>query len=134
MLLQFLIKIKMIDIDEFFEILTEVCNELPEDMFRDLHLGVILEEGVRISPHAKNNDLVIMGEYTRTGHGNKIVIYYGSFVRSFPMRDREYVKDRLREVVRHEFRHHMENLSGMHGVDSLEYEDKVQLRKYLRGE
>lgn len=124
----------MIDIDEFFEILTEVCDELPERMFNELHLGVILEEGVKISPHARNDDLIIMGEYTKSRYGNRIVIYYGSFARTYPMDDREFIKDRLREVVRHEFRHHMENLSGMHGVDSLEHEDKVSLRKYLRGE
>ena len=124
----------MIDIDEFFEILTEVCDELPEGMFNELHLGVILEEGVKISPHARNDDLIIMGEYTKSRYGNRIVIYYGSFARTYARDDREFIKDRLREVVRHEFRHHMENLSGMHGVDSLEHEDKVSLRKYLRGE
>lgn len=124
----------MIDIDEFFEILKEVCDELPDDMFNELHHGVILEEGVKISPHARNNDLIIMGEYIRSNLGNKIVIYYGSFARSFPMDDREFIKGKLRDVVRHEFRHHMENLGGMHGVDSLEHEDKVNLRKYLRNE
>ena len=124
----------MIDIDEFFEILTEVCDELPDGMFRELHHGVILEEGVKLSPHARNNDLIIMGEYIKSRYGNKIEIYYGSFARSYPFQDREFVKDRLREVVRHEFRHHMENLGGMHGVDSLEHEDKINLRKYLRGE
>lgn len=124
----------MIDIDEFFEIVKEVCDELPEDMFRELHHGVILEEGLKISPHARNNDLVIMGEYQKSNIGNKITLYYGSFARSYLMEDREFIKGKVREVVRHEFRHHMENLSGMHGVDSLEHEDKVNLRKYLRGE
>jgi hypothetical protein len=37
----------MIDIDEFHELLNEVCDELPEDFFRELHQGVILEEGVK---------------------------------------------------------------------------------------
>ncbi len=124
----------MIDIDEFHEILTEVCAELPQDMFDKLHHGVILEEEVKISPHSKNDDLVILGEYSRTGYGNKISIYYGSFARSFPMEDREFIKEKLRGVVRHEFRHHMENLSGMHGADSLEREDEVRLKAYIRGE
>ena len=124
----------MIGIDEFFEILTEVCDELPAEFFRELHGGVVLSEEVKISPHSRNNDLVIMGEYTASRYGNQITIYYGSFGRSYSFQDREFVKDRIREVVRHEFRHHMENLSGMHGRDSLEYEDKVQLRQYLRKE
>ena len=124
----------MIDIDEFFEILTEVCDELPDEFFRNLHYGVLLSESTKISPHARSNDLVIMGEYHRSNYGNQITVYYGSFARTFPNADREFIKDKLREVVRHEFRHHMENLGGMHGVDSLEYEDKVNLRTYLRNE
>lgn len=124
----------MIDLEEFYEILNEVCDELPDGMFRELHLGVIIEEGVKISPHARNNDLIIMGEYTRSRYGNKITIYYGSFAKSYPMNDREFVKNKLREVVRHEFRHHLENLAGMHGVDSLEHEDKVNLQRYLNNE
>ena len=124
----------MIDIDEFFTLLTEVCDELPDDLFRELHQGVVLDEGLKISPHAKNNDLIIMGEYRRARFGNQITIYYGSFARALHTDDREVIKNKLREVVRHEFRHHMENLGGMHGVDSLEYEDKVNLRTYLRNE
>jgi len=124
----------MIDLEEFYEILNEVCDELPDGMFRELHLGVIIEEGVKISPHARNNDLIIMGEYTRSRYGNKITIYYGSFAKSYQMNDREFVKNKLREVVRHEFRHHLENLAGMHGVDSLEHEDKVNLQRYLNNE
>jgi len=122
----------MIGIDEFFELLKEVCDELPDDFFRDLHHGVLLSEETKISPHARNNDLIIMGEYHRSRYGNQITIYYGSFARSYPYADRDLLKEKLREVVRHEFRHHMENLSGMHGRDSLEHEDKVNLRKYLR--
>ena len=122
----------MVDIDRFFELLTEVCDELPDDFFRELHQGVILSEATKISPHARNNDLVIMGDYRRSQYGNQITIYYGSFCRSYGGADEKYLKERLREVVRHEFRHHMENLAGMYGRDSLEHEDKVQLRKYLR--
>ena len=66
----------MIGIDEFFEILTEVCDELPAEFFRELHGGVVLSEEVKISPHSRNNDLVIMGEYTASRYGNQITIYY----------------------------------------------------------
>ena len=124
---------QMVNIDEFFELLTEVCDELPDDFFRELHSGVVLSEDVKISPHAKANDLIILGEYHRSRYGNQVVIYYGSFARMFSLMEKDELKEKLREVVRHEFRHHMENLSGMHGRDSLEYEDKEQLRAYLRG-
>ena len=121
----------MIDIDEFYEILEEVCAELPDEFFRELHQGVILSEDKKISPHAHGDDLIIMGEYHRSRQGNYITIYYGSFAQTYGYMSREQLKDRLREVVRHEFRHHMENLSGIHGADSLEHEDKVQLQDYL---
>ena len=124
----------MVDIDRFFELLTEVCDELPDEFFKELHQGVILSEDLKVSPHAKNNDLFIMGEYRRAYYGNQVTIYYGSFERMFPNADEDEIKERLREVVRHEFRHHMENLSGMYGADSLEREDQKQLRQYLRGD
>ena len=124
----------MINIDEFFELLTEVCDELPDDFFRQLHQGVVLSENTKISPYAKSGDLYIMGEYRASRYGNQITIYYGSFVRTCPSDDREFMRKKIREVVRHEFRHHMENLGGMHGADSLEHEDKVNLRKYLRSD
>jgi predicted Zn-dependent protease with MMP-like domain len=121
----------MIGIDEFYDLLTEVCDELPEEMFRELHQGVIVSEETKISPHAKDDDLVILGEYKRSRYGNQITIYYGSFGKTMSFADRETLKKRLREVVRHEFRHHLENLGGVYGRDSLEYEDKVSIREYL---
>ena len=122
----------MIDIDSFFDMLQEVCDELPDDFFHNLHHGVQLSEEVKISPHARSDDLIIMGEYQRSNLGNKITIYYGSFEKTCSWMSEDQLKDRLREVVRHEFRHHMENLSGMYGRDSLEHEDREELRRYLR--
>ena len=46
--------------------------------------------------------------------------------------EEEALKQKIREVVRHEFRHHLEFRGGMHGTDSLEHEDAVNLRRYLR--
>lgn len=121
----------MVDIDRFCELLNEVCDELPDDFFRELHYGVQLSEEYKQSPYAENGDLVIMGEYTRSRQGNRITIFYGSFARTCGWMSEDQLKDKLRGVVRHEFRHHMENLGGMYGRDSLEYEDKVSLHEYL---
>ena len=118
----------MIDIDGFYEILNDVCEELPDDLFRDLHYGVQLSEDVKLSPFDEDGTLYIMGEYTRSNHGNRITIYYGSFARTCGWMPEEQLKNRLREVVRHEFRHHMENLAGMYGADSLEHEDREKLK------
>ncbi len=120
----------MISLDEFYDLLDEVCEELPDEFFKDLHQGIVVSEEVKISPHARADDLLIMGEYRRSRYGNGITIYYGSFEKSFPFASREFLKDKLRGVVRHEFRHHMENLAGIYGRESLEHEDEVELREY----
>ena len=120
----------MVDIDRFCELLEEVCDELPDEMFKDLHQGIVVSEDVKISPYAKNDDLIILGEYRRAKYGNQITIYYGSFEKNFSYGDEEFIKNKLREVVRHEFRHHMENLSGIYGRESLEYEDAVEIQEY----
>ena len=123
----------MITIDEFFNILEEVCDELPDEFFKELHQGVILSEDIKYSPYAKNkNDLVILGEYRHGYYGNQITIYYGSFKNNFFYLNEDELREKIREVVRHEFRHHMENRAGIYGKDSLEREDKEFLRQYLR--
>ena len=121
----------MVDIDRFYELLNEVCEELPDDFFRDLHYGVQLSEDYKPSPYAENGDFVIMGEYTRSRQGNKITIYYGSFARTCAWMSEEQLKERLRGVVRHEFRHHLENLAGMYGADSLEHEDREEIKDLI---
>jgi len=121
----------MIDMDSFYDMLTEVCEELPEEFFRELHHGVQLSEECKFSPYAENGDMIIMGEYRRSNLGNKITIYYGSFECSCGWMSEDELRQRLREVVRHEFRHHLENLSGMYGADSLEREDQEELKKII---
>jgi predicted Zn-dependent protease with MMP-like domain len=121
----------MIDIDRFYELLNEVCEELPEDFFRELHHGVHLSEECRFSPYDVDGSMVVMGDYTRAHHGNKITIYYGSFARTCGWMSEDQLRDKLRQTVRHEFRHHMENLGGVHGVDSLEHEDREEIREMV---
>jgi len=122
----------MVDIDRFYEMLDEVCEELPDDLFRELHYGVQLSEDFKCSPYADEGDLVILGEYNRSLHGNKITIYYGSFENACSGMSDEELYEKLREVVRHEFRHHMENLAGIYGADSLDHEDREVLKDYVQ--
>ena len=121
----------MVDIDRFYELLNEVCEELPDDFFRELHYGVHLSEECRYSPYADDGSMVIMGEYTRSNNGNKITIYYGSFAQTCGWMSEEQLKGKLRATVRHEFRHHMENLAGVYGADSIEHEDREEIRKMI---
>ena len=116
----------------FLEIMTEECDKLPDDFFNDLHGGVIMSDKLKISPYARNNDLIIAGEYSRSSKGNQITLYYGSFIKMYPGLSEDELRIKIREVIRHEFRHHLENLAGMHGADSLEREDEIQIRNYLQ--
>ncbi len=118
------------DIDEFYELMNDVLDEMPEEMFRELHHGVILYDECKYSPYAENGDLIILGEYCKQNYGNEIKIYYGSFKKNFAYLGRDELKQKLREIIRHEFRHHLENLGGVHGRDSLEREDEIQIREY----
>ena len=71
---------------------------------------------------------MIMGEYIRSNLGRMIKIYYGSFERMYSWMDEEQLTEQLREVLRHEFTHHIESLAGERG---LEIKDEQQIRDYM---
>ena len=121
-------------LDTFKKYAAEVLDELPEEFFHELSGGVIVQEAEKKSPYAKEGDnLYVMGEYVTRGHGDRqILLYFGSFQRLCPGLTGEALKDSIRSTLRHEFRHHMEFLSGIHGRDSLEAEDERQKQSYLR--
>ena len=117
------------DIDKFQAMLAEMLDELPEPFFEELHGGVIVSPRCKENPHSQGGDLYILGEYHRShAMGNQIVIYYGSFMRLYGKAAEQTFERELRAVLRHEFRHHMENRAGERG---LEIEDERQLREYL---
>ena len=43
--------------------------------------------------------------------------------------DEAFWQKKIREVLRHEFRHHME---GRSGIRDLEYEDQKEIEEYLK--
>lgn len=119
----------MLTLERFREITADMMDELPGIFFRELNNGVIVQEYAKPHPSAKNSDLYILGEYRRSSNsGRGIALYYGSFVKMMPSASDEMMTKKIREVLRHEFRHHMEGLSG---VRDLEIEDEKFLRKYL---
>ena len=124
---------EVISIERFSEIADEEVSLLPDEFFRELHGGVVISEEARLSPDDLNHDLYILGLYRRSMYGNMIILYYGSFVRTYPyIRSEDFWREKIREVVRHEFRHHLENLSGIHNSESLEAEDARALAQYRK--
>ena len=118
-------------LEAFRQIVEDLLDELPEEFFRELSGGVLVSEAALIPDYARGNDLYIMGQYSIVSGMRQIVIYKGSFDRAHPFADAEAAKSILRGVVRHEFRHHLEFLSGIHGPSSLEAQDKRQKQAYL---
>jgi len=121
----------MISMEEYQQILSELMDEMPEDFFRDLSGGVIVSEAMVIPDYARGNDLYTMGQYQVYSGIRQIVMFKGSFDRVYPLADASEARELLRGVLRHEFRHHLEALGGIHNSDSLEAEDARAKQAYI---
>ena len=118
----------MIDIDEFEILLDDIAMELPAELYNNLNGGILLLPEVKIHPRARKNDLYILGEYcTHPFMGRYIVIYYGSFEKVHGHLNREALRQKMAETLKHEFRHHLENQAG---VRDLEILDEKVLQRY----
>jgi len=84
-----------------------------------------------IPDYAQGNDLYTMGMYKIYSGIRQIVMYKGSFDRVYHYADSAQAKDILRGILRHEFRHHLESLGGIHNASSLEAQDAREKRAYL---
>lgn len=121
----------MISLAEYQAILSELMDELPSAFFQELTGGVIVSEAPVIPDYAVGNDLYTLGQYQVYAGVRQIVMYKGSFDRLYPRAGAAEAKERLRGVLRHEFRHHLEFLGGIHNATSLEAEDARQKQAYL---
>lgn len=116
-------------IDEVQEILEEICESIPSYTYEHLNGGIILTEESKFHDESYAEDLVIMGEYQRSILGNMIKIYYGSFMELYRFSSREILKEKLEEVLLHEFTHHLEFLANEWG---LVIEDNKFLEEYRK--
>ena len=121
----------MIRMEEYKRIVSELLDELPEEFFRELSGGVIVSNALVIPDYAQENDLYTLGLYKVFSGVRQIIMFKGSFDRAYPQTDEDEARSILRGVLRHEFRHHLEFLSGIHDSSSLEAEDKREKLAYL---
>lgn len=121
----------MISLEEYKKILSELLDELPEAFFQKLSGGVIVSEAAVIPYYAQGNDLYTLGEYQIYSGIRQIVMFKGSFDRIYPYADAAEARDLLRGILRHEFRHHLEYLGGIHNSSSLEAQDERDKQAYL---
>lgn len=121
----------MISSEEFKRIVFELMDELPDAFFKELSGGVIVSESVKIPDYARGNDLYTMGEYRVYSGVRQVVLYKGSLDRVHPYADAAIAKALLRGTLRHEIRHHLESLGGIHDESSLEAADARDKLLYL---
>ena len=121
----------MITTEQYTSIITELLDELPEEFFRELSGGVIVSEALVFPDYAQGNYLYTMGQYQIYSGIRQIVMFRGSFNRVHPNVGCSEAKDILRGVLRHEFRHHLEYLGGIHNSSSLEAADERKKQSYL---
>lgn len=119
----------MITFEECAQMLDEIADSMPYELYRELNAGISLLPQIKIHPQALHNDLFILGEYIRNSLGNAIVFYYGSINRVYGnLSCDEYYKQLVR-ILHHEVRHHNEYLAG---CDDLGLLDKKQIAEYLQ--
>lgn len=118
----------MITFEECAEMLDEIADSMPFELYRDLNGGISLLPQQKIHPKALHNDLFILGEYIRNSLGNAIVFYYGSISRVYGQLSKEELYKQLVCILHHEVRHHNEYLAG---CDDLCVYDKEQIDRYL---
>ena len=117
----------MLTMAEYRTIVSELMDELPEPFYRKLTGGVIVSEALVIPDYAKDhNDLCTLGQYQVYSGVRQIVMFKGSFDRVYPQANAAEAKNILRGIMRHEFRHHVEGLGGLHGADSLVAEEGIE--------
>lgn len=116
----------ILSIDQCYDILDRLAEELPEELFQGLNGGVLLVEEELPDPEA-GEDVYIMGEYCWDEMGRYIYLYYGSFVALLAEEEESVWEEELRITLRHELTHHVE---GMAGERSLEYKDSAQLQEF----
>jgi hypothetical protein len=119
----------MFTIDEIGELLDEVAAEVPAAFYKELNGGISLLPDTKMRTEPVAGNLYTLGEYNNNAMGRYIVIYYGSLMATYAFLERDAMRERLKQLLLHEFTHHLESLAGEHG---LEDKDKAQLERYRR--
>lgn len=123
----------MFSMEEFEVLADEVANEIPAIFYDGLNGGVQLKEDERLHPLSKEKAPVyILGLYIKDDiFGSRIELYYGSFAKVCRNFSKERLIKEIRNVLRHEFQHHVETMCG--SIDLiLEDEQELDLIKRRR--
>ena len=116
----------MLDFEEAREYLTEIADDLPKDIFKELNGGIILVPDTKYD----TDGLLILGHYhfDPLGLGRYVTIYYGSVMEVYGNSSADIIKKQLKDVLYHELTHHIEHLAG---DKSLEIQDEIDKARIL---
>ena len=118
----------MFSISDINEMLDEIAEELPEELFRGLNGGVNLLPDKKLSDDDTGGELFTLGEYCRDQMGRYIVLYYGSIRAVHGRCTPEQMRRNLKKLLVHELTHHVEALAG---ARDLEIKDELEREKYM---
>ncbi len=116
------------DIDTIHEMLDEISDRIPLDIYKELNGGIVLVEEIKYHPEMEESrPLYILGEYVNNYMRRNVNIYYGSLKAVYENEINFDVEKKLEEVLFHELTHHLESLAG---EDDLGIEDHINMEKY----
>ena len=121
----------MITFEEMGQMLDEIADQLPQEIYDRLNGGIFLSPDTKFHPQSVGESLYVLGEYRYEPHGlgRYITLFYGSIRNVHGLLSREQMIGKLRELLYHELTHHLENLAGDKG---LEIKDQESLEEYRR--
>lgn len=125
---------KMLTFDEVGDALDDIAEQFPKALFRGLNGGVNLLEDAVEDADFPGGEMYIMGEFCDDCLRKYINLYYGSFAALAKKEDwtEEDWADELWTTLSHELTHHMEGLSGLHGLDDRDAEELAKFREEYR--
>lgn len=121
---------KFPSIEEAHNILDDIAESLPKEVYKGLNGGIILsEETLEHEESSEERPLYILGQYIIDNLGKRIKIYYGSIEKIYFYSTKDEIKEKLREVLIHELTHHIEFLAG---EKDLLIEDHIFMEEYRK--
>ncbi|WP_313525878.1 metallopeptidase family protein [Anaerotignum sp.] len=121
----------MISLEEFGVLADQIADEIPAIFYEGLNGGIQLKEEEKLHPLSREKAPVyILGLYIKDDFmGSRIELYYGSFAKVCGNFSEERLTKEIRDVMRHEFQHHVEIMCG--NMDLIQ-EDEKELNKIRR--
>ncbi len=105
----------MMNPDGFSQMLEDLIDAMPEELFEALNGGVAISED---TVEKEDGTGPLLGAYRHDRYlGNWIELYYGSFAAMFPDADDARLRAALENELRRLLRQHMSGLAGIYAEE-----------------